>query len=100
MIGAVPGQLDALAPDLEGAAVLEGFFWCGPCGVVVTQQKLSRLLVPDASDVPVKQRGCPGVIGVVMRVDQVGHLVAYAIGHGNLIHGTLDVVTDGGRRVE
>ena len=38
VIGAVPGQLDALASDLESAAVLEGFFWCGPRGVVVAEQ--------------------------------------------------------------
>src|SRR3982074_2470660 len=34
VIGAVPGQLDALASDLKGAAVLEGLFWCGPRGIV------------------------------------------------------------------
>ena len=38
VIGAVPGQLDALASDLEGATVLEGLFWCGPGGVVVAEQ--------------------------------------------------------------
>ena len=38
VIGAVPGQLDALAPHLEGTAVLEGFLWRGPCGIVVAEQ--------------------------------------------------------------
>ena len=38
VIGAVPGELDPLASDLEGAAVLEGLFWWGPLRVVVTEQ--------------------------------------------------------------
>ena len=100
MIGAVPSQLDAVASDLEGAAVLEGLFWWGPRRVVVTEQQLPRLLVPDASDVPAEQRGRAGVIGVVMGIDEMRHLVADAVGGGDLVHGPLDVVTDGGRRVE
>ena len=40
------------------------------------------------------------MIGVVMRIDEMRHLVADAVGGGDLIYGPLDVVTDGGRRVE
>ena len=40
------------------------------------------------------------MIGVVMGIDEMRHLVADAVGGGDLIHGPLDVVTDGGRRVE
>jgi hypothetical protein len=40
------------------------------------------------------------VIGVVMRIDEVCHLVGDAVGGGDLIYRPLDVVTDGGRRVE
>ena len=40
------------------------------------------------------------MIGVVMRIDEMRHLVADAVGGGDLVDGPLDVVTDGGRRVE
>ena len=40
------------------------------------------------------------MIGVVMGIDEMRHLVADAVGGGDLIHGPLDVVTDRGRRVE
>ena len=96
----MPGQLDALAADLEGAAVLEGLLGRGPRRVVVAQQEPPRLLVPDARDVLVEQRGRAGVVGVVVRVDEVGDLVAHAVGGGDLVDGPLDVVADGGRRVE
>ena len=100
VIGAVPGELDALASDLESAAVLEGLFRRGPCGVVVAQQELPRLLVPDAGDVPAEQRGRAGMIGVVVGVDEMRHLVADAVGGGDLVHRALDVVADRRRRVE
>jgi hypothetical protein len=56
--------------------------------------------VPDANDVLVEQRGRAGVIRMVVRVDEVSHLVAHAVGGGNLVHGPLQIVTDGRRRVE
>jgi hypothetical protein len=68
----VPGQLDALAPDLQGVAVGEGHLRHRPGRVVVAQQQPPGLLVPDADHVPAEQRGRAGVVGVVMRVDQVG----------------------------
>ena len=40
------------------------------------------------------------MIGVVMRVDEMRHLVTDAVGVGDLVHGALDVVPDGRRRVE
>ena len=41
-----------------------------------------------------------GVVGVVVRVDQVGHRVAHALGGGDLVHGPPQVVADGRWRVE
>jgi len=40
------------------------------------------------------------MIVVVMRIDEIRRLVTHAVGGGNLIHGTLDVVPDACRRVE
>jgi hypothetical protein len=100
VIGAVPGQLDALAADLEHAADLEGLIRRGPRRVVVAQQEPSRLLVPDAYDVAPEQRGRAGVIGVVMRVDEVRDPIAGAVGGGDLIDRPLDVVAETGGRVE
>jgi hypothetical protein len=55
MVGAVPGQLDALAPDLQGVTVGEGHLWERPGQVVVAHQQPAGLLVPDADHVPVEQ---------------------------------------------
>src|SRR6266540_3297676 len=40
------------------------------------------------------------VVGVVVRVDDVGHLVGHAVGRRDLVDGALQVVPDGGGRVE
>ena len=40
--------LDALAANLQRAAVPEGLLRCGSCGVVIPQQQLPGLLVPAA----------------------------------------------------
>ena len=100
VVGAVPGQVDALAADLEGAAVLERFFVRWPGRVVVAQQEAPGLLVPDAGDVLVEQRGRAGVVGVVVRVDEVSDLVADAVGGRDFVDRPLDVVADRRRRVE
>jgi hypothetical protein len=100
VVGTVPGQLDALASDFEGPTVLEGLVWWGPCRVVIAEEELSRLLMADADDVPIEQRGRAGVVCVVVRVDEMGHPVAHSVDRGDLVHGPLDVVTKGGRRVE
>jgi hypothetical protein len=39
---------------------------------VVAQQEPPGLLVPDVNRVAVEQRGCTGVVCVVMRVDPMG----------------------------
>ena len=100
VVGAVPGQVDALAADLQAAAVLERLLGRRPRRVVVAQQEPPGLLVSDANDVLVEQEGRAGVVGVVVRVDEVGDLVAHAVGGGDLVDGPLDVVADGGRGVE
>jgi hypothetical protein len=56
--------------------------------------------MPDADHVAVEQRGCPSVIGVVMRIDEIGHLVADPVRGGDLVHGPLDVVPESGWSVE
>src|SRR5260370_24475089 len=100
VVGAVPGQLDALPAHLQGVAAGEGHVRHGPGRVVVPQQQPPGLLVPDANDVAVEQRGRAGVVGVVVGVDQVGHRVGHAVGGGDLVHGPPQVTADAGGRVE
>ena len=78
---------DPLPPDLQGVPVGEGHFRRRPGRVAVTQQEPAGLLVPDAGHVPVEQEGRAGVVGVVVRVDQVGHRITHALGGGDLVHG-------------
>src|SRR5262249_22951698 len=66
VVGAVPGQFDALTANVEGVAIGEGHLRRRPGRVVVPQQQPPGLLVADADHVPVEQRGCTGVVGVVM----------------------------------
>jgi hypothetical protein len=96
---AVPGQLDAFAADVQRAAVLERLLRRRPGRVIVPQQEPPGLLVPDANDL-VEQRGRAGVVGVMVRVDEVRDFVAHAVRGGDLVHGPLQIVADGGRRVE
>ena len=91
VVRAVPGQLDALAPDLKGVTVGEGHFWRRAGRVVVAQQQPAGLLVPDADHVRVEQRGRTAVVGVVVRVDQVRNAVGHPVGGGNLVHGAPQV---------
>ena len=100
VVGAVPGQVDPLAADLERAAVLERLLVRRPGRIVVAQQEAPGLLVPDAGDVLVEQGRCAGVVGVVVRVDEVGDLVADAVCRRDLVDGPLDVVADRRGRVE
>ena len=97
VVGAVPGELDALTSNLQGVAVLEGHV---RGRLVVPQQQPAGLLMPDADHVPLEQRGRAGVVVVVMRVDQVRHRVADALSRGDLVDGPLQVVADGRGRVE
>ncbi len=86
MVGAVPGQLGALAADLEGVVVGEGDLRRRAGRVVVPLQPTLGFLVPDADHVPVEQGGRAGVVGVVVGVDQVRDPVGHAVGGGDLIH--------------
>ena len=100
VVGAVPGQVDPLAADLERAAILEGLLVRGSRRVVVAQQQAPGVLVPDAGDVLVEEGRCAGVVGVVVRVDEMSDLVADAVGRRDLVDGPLDVAADRRRRVE
>jgi len=46
VVGAVPCQVDALAADLEGAAILERLLVRRSGRIVVAQEQASRLFVP------------------------------------------------------
>jgi hypothetical protein len=100
VVGAVPGEADPFAADLERAAILEGLLVRRSRRVVVADEQPPCLLVADAGDVLVEQRRCPDVVGVVMRVDQVVDLVADAVRRRDLVDGTPEVVADRRRRVE
>jgi hypothetical protein len=47
VVSAVPGQIDALAADLDRAVVLEGLVVRLARRVVVAEQEVACLLVPD-----------------------------------------------------
>jgi hypothetical protein len=49
VVGAMPGQVNTLPADLEGAAILERLLRRGPGRVVVAKQQPPRLFVPDAA---------------------------------------------------
>ena len=98
--GTVPGQVDAFAADLEGAAVRNVSSFGGLAGSSSRSSSLPGLFVPDPGDVPVEQRGGADVVGVVVGVDEVLDLVADAVGGGDLVDRALDVVADRGWRVE
>jgi hypothetical protein len=100
VVGAVPGELDPLPADLQGAAIGEGLLRRRPVRVVVPEQEAPRLLVPNPHDVLAEERGRAGMVGVVVGVDQVGHLVAHAVRLRDLVDGPLQVVPDARRRVE
>jgi hypothetical protein len=82
VVGAVPREVDPLAADLERAAVLERLLVRRSRRIVVAEQQPPRLFVPDARDVLVEQRGRgrTGVVGVVVRVDEMSDRVADAVG--------------------
>ena len=100
VVGAVPGQFDPLPPDLQCVAVGEGNVRQRPRRVAVPQQEPPGLLVPDANHVAAENRGCAGVVVMVMGVDHVRHPVGHAFGRGDLVDGTSQVVADGRWRVE
>jgi hypothetical protein len=100
VVGAVPRQLDAFTADLQGPVVGESLFRRGFGRVIVPQQQPPGLLVPDPDHVGAEQRGGTGVVRVVVGVNQVGHPVAHPLGGGDVVHGPLQVVADGRRRVE
>ena len=99
VVGAAPGQLDALSAYLQRVAVSEGHVRQRPARVAVPDQQPAGLLVPDPDDV-LEQRGGTAVVGVVMGVDQVCHGVADALRGGDLVDGPPQVAADARRRVE
>jgi hypothetical protein len=95
MVGAVVGEIDPVAADHERAPVRERLVVRGASRVVVAEQELARLLVPDAGDVPGKQRRRADVVGVVVRVDQVVDLVADAVRGGDLVDRAIEILRRG-----
>jgi hypothetical protein len=81
-------------PRCLGCGGPEGLFRRRFCRVVVAEQQAARLLVPDANNVLAENRGRAGMVGVVVGVDEVGHLAAHAVGHGDFDHGSFEVVAD------
>src|SRR2546423_335053 len=66
VIGAVPGELDALTGDAQGTTIRKRLFRRRPGRVVVAQEEPPRLLVPDANDILPEEGGRTGVVGVVV----------------------------------
>jgi len=88
------------SPDLERARSWNVSSGAGLAGSSSRSRRFRVSSCPDPGDISIEQRRGAGVVGVVVRVDQVGDLVAHAVCGGDLVHGALDVVTDRGRRVE
>jgi hypothetical protein len=59
MVGAVPGQVDALAADLERAPILEGLLVRRSRRIIVAQQQPPRLLVSDSRDLRSNREDAP-----------------------------------------
>ena len=100
VVGDVPRELDPLSADLECPAIAEGLVRRRPGRVVVPEQEPPGLLVPDPHDVLAEERGRAGMVGVMVGVDQICHLVAHAVGLGDLVDRTLEVVPDARRGIE
>ncbi len=100
VVAPVPRQLDTFAADLEGPLIGKGLFRRRLGLVVIPQQEPPALFVADAGHAGPENGGRTGVVGVVVRVDEVGDLVAHALGGGDFVHGPLQVVAEGRRGVE
>ena len=100
VVGATPGQLDALTANLQRVLVRERHLGQRPGRVVIALQQPPGLLVPDPDHVPLEYGGRAAVVGVMVRVDEVRNRVGHAVGRGDLVHGPADVVADARRRVE
>jgi hypothetical protein len=72
----------------------------GPGRVVVPGQQPLGLDLADPDHVAAEQRRGAEVVGVVVGVDDVGHLAGHAVGGRDLVDGALQVVPDSGGRVE
>src|SRR5580704_9596405 len=59
----------------------------GPGWVVLLGEQPPRLSVPDPGHVTAEQRRGAQMVGVVVGVDDVGHLVRHAVGRGDLVDG-------------
>src|SRR5262249_36632977 len=94
VVGAVPGQLGALTPDLQGVPVGQAPRGRRRGGALAPLQQPAGLLRPDAAHVPAEQRGGAGVVGVVVRVDEVRQGAAHAVGGRDLIDRPPQVAAD------
>jgi hypothetical protein len=85
---------------LKGVAVLEGDVGERPGRVVFEGQDRLCLSLANAHHVVAEQRRGAEVVGVVVGVDDVGHLVGHVIAVRDRVNGALQVVPDGRGRVE
>ena len=100
VVGAVPREVNTLPAHVECVLGLEGDVRDRPGRVVLACQQLPGLDLPDPHHVLPEQRRAADVVGVVVGVDQVGHLVRHPVFGGDLVDGALQVVPDRRRRVE
>jgi hypothetical protein len=90
----VPGQLDPLPAHAQRVPGVEGDVGYRPGRVVLGGEQPPGPGLADPRHVPAEQRRGAQVVGVVVRVDDVGHLVRHAAGRGDLVDGALQVVPD------
>jgi hypothetical protein len=94
VVGAPPGQADALPTDAKRIARIEGEVGTGRVGSL--SRVSSRLLSAEPTRTTSRPNSDAGadVVGVVVGVDRVGHLVGDSVGGGDLVDRPLQVVPD------
>jgi hypothetical protein len=94
VVGAVPREVNTLPTHVECVLGPEGDVRDWPGRVVLACQQLLGLDLPDPHHVFPEQRRAADVVGVVVGVDQMGHLVRHPVSGGDLVDGALQVMPD------
>jgi hypothetical protein len=102
VVRAVPRQVDPLAADAQRTPGLERLVGQrhGSLRIVAPGQQPPGLDVADPYDVVAEHRRRADVVGVVVRVDDVGHLVGHTVVRRDPVDGPLQVAPDRRWRVE